>query len=43
MGTGMNSSEKFILDVALVGLICVLVWTGWRRNRRDEQKRDDTC
>jgi hypothetical protein len=39
----MNSSEKLLLDAALVGLIVVLVWTGWRRNRRDEQDRDETC
>jgi hypothetical protein len=39
----MNSSEKFILDVALVGLIVFLVWSGLRGNRRDKQKRDETC
>jgi len=37
----MNAGEKFLLDIALVGLICVLVWTGWRRNRRDEHEGDD--
>jgi hypothetical protein len=40
----MNSSEKFILDVALVGLIVVLAWTALRRKRQDEQQdRDETC
>jgi hypothetical protein len=35
----MNGEEKFLLNVALVGLIIVLVWTGWHHNRPD--KRDD--
>jgi hypothetical protein len=39
----MDSSEKFLLDVVLVGLICVLVWTGLRRNRQDKRGRDETC
>jgi hypothetical protein len=32
-GAGMNSNEKFLLDIALVGLIIVLIWTGWRNNQ----------
>jgi hypothetical protein len=39
----MNSSEKFLLDIALVGLIIVLVWTGFRRKRRNEHERDEPC
>jgi hypothetical protein len=30
----MSGEWKFLLDVALVALIIVLVWTGLRRNRR---------
>jgi hypothetical protein len=36
----MNSTEKFLLDAVLVGLIVVLVWTGWRRSRQDEQDKE---
>jgi uncharacterized membrane-anchored protein len=36
----MNSSEKTLLDVALVALVIVLVWTGLRRKRRDEQNKE---
>jgi hypothetical protein len=39
----MNVEEKFLLDVALVGLICVLVWTALRRNRQDKRERDEPC
>jgi hypothetical protein len=39
----MKAEEKLLLDIALVGLIVVLVWTGLRRNRRDKQDRDETC
>ena len=36
----MNGNEKLLLDVVLVGLIIVLVWTGVRRKRRDEQDKE---
>ena len=32
----MNAEEKFLLDVALVGLIIVLVWMRLRRNGLDK-------
>ena len=36
----MNGNEKLLLDVVLVGLIIVLVLTGLRRKRRDEQDKE---
>jgi len=35
----MTGDEKFLLDIALVALISLLVWSRWYHNRPD--KRDD--
>jgi hypothetical protein len=32
----MSAEEKLLLDVALVALIIVLVWWGWRSNRPED-------
>jgi len=36
----MNGNEKLLLDVALVGVIIVLIWTGLRRNRRNNHDHE---
>jgi hypothetical protein len=38
----MSGNEKFFLDVALVGLVIVLLWTGlprWLNNRNGDPPR----
>ena len=39
----INAEEKFLLDVALVGLIIVLVWTRLRRNELDKHGNEPCC
>jgi hypothetical protein len=36
----MNGNEKLLLDAAPVGLFIVLVWTGLRRNRRNNHDHE---